>query len=153
MPKQNVNKANKTAEIHASCHVVGYVSDQDGSPVLGLPLYLPHTGPEPRWERKETFIDSLFFRNELAKLATKGEFLVAKVTVLVATCKIYFTYHNGMHSSYSCTGKHSNHQLNDHWHVDCNTVSFLDAYKKQAVNSFFKLLIKVINLERSSANL
>ena len=27
MRKQNVNKANKTAEIDASCHVVGYASE------------------------------------------------------------------------------------------------------------------------------
>lgn len=60
-----------------------------------------------------------------------------------AMYKIPLTYHNGMHSSYSCTGKHSNHQLNDHWHVDCNTVSFLDAYKKQC-NEFLFYIIDLL---------
>lgn len=71
----NVKKANKTAKIHVSCHVVGYLSDQGGGPVQGLLLYSSYIGPEPRWEKRERPLNifiHFIFGNELAKLANKG---------------------------------------------------------------------------------
>jgi len=49
----------------------------------------------PKLKKKKNKNLSLFFRSELAKLATKGEFLVTKVEILVALAKVIIAISSG----------------------------------------------------------